>query len=327
MKKMHSRVVALTVLAVLVMTLEPAAFGSTLTVNLDPNSKVAKLTSVSTTNLVLTYPVNSTLSSYLKGYNSTQSLSGNFSSSNDGVRAFQGHFDDEANDHVAVQNMMVSYKYNAKANATALVVTKETDITAAVAGVFKVTNGTVTADLGWRSFYISGALDLNLEGHMVDVNLVGSSLTQSVVGRSLGVEALTGMFAGNGIWGRSTLNFSSLSTPLSNWTRSYNSITNTTTYSKTISGQSILSTKYTNGKDTYSLSVTSDPSAAISTHGYATVSGNSIVISRPPVYLNPLSWVAIAGVAAITLVAGALLARRSRATEGGLGPSHQPGPM
>src|SRR5438552_2162786 len=167
MQKMESRFVALSVLAVLAMSLQPAAFASTLTVNLDPSSKVAKLTSVSTTNLVLTYPANSTLSSYLKSYNSSLSLSGNFNSSDEGLRSFQGHLDDQANDSITVQNMTVGYKYSAKANDTALVVSLETDITAQVSGVFKISNGTITADLAWRSFHINGAMDLNLEGREV----------------------------------------------------------------------------------------------------------------------------------------------------------------
>jgi hypothetical protein len=326
MQKMESRLVALSVLAVLVMSLQPAAFASTLAVNLDPNSKVAKLTSVSTTNLVLTYPANSTLSTYLKSYNSSLSLSGNFNSSDGGLRSFQAHLDEQANDSVSVQNMTVAYKYNAKANATAFVVALETDITAQVAGVFKILNGTVTADLGWKSFHIDGAMDLNLEGRNVDVNQVGSSLSQSIAGNELGAGALAGMFAGNGMWAKPTLNFSSLSTPLSDWTRSYDSITNTTTYSKTISGQATLSSKYSNGGETYSLTVTSDPSASISTHGYAVASGNSLVITKAPLAANPISWVAAVAATMVILGSAAYLVRRSRA-KGRLDSSTLPGPL
>jgi hypothetical protein len=317
-------IVAFAVLAILVVTMEPTAFASTLTVNLDPNSKVATLTSVSTTDMVLTYPANSTLSSYLKGYNSSVAWSGNFNSSSEGLRSFQGHFEDQANDRASVQNMTVTFRYNAKANATSLVVSKETDITAGVTGVFKISNGTVAADLGWRSFYIIGALDLNLEGHVVDVNQVGSSLTQSVSGRGLGVAMLKGMFAGNGIWDRPTLNFSSLSSPLSTWTRNYDYVANTTTYSKTISGQSTLSANYTSDGSDYALSVTSDPSAAISTHGYAVVSGNSLLISKAPFYLNPFPWAATALV--IITVGVAILVRRARSSGAKLAASSPPGP-
>ncbi len=315
------RIVGLAVLAVLVLSLEPAAFASNLTVNLNPNTQVAKLTSVSTTNLVLAYPANSTLSNYLKGYNSSLALSGNFNSSSDAVQNFREHFHDDSNDQVSIRNMTVSYKYNAKANSTALVVNKETDITAWVTGAFKVSNGTVTANMGWRSFYISGALNVNLEDHMVDVNLAGSSLTQSISGRSLGMAMLTGMFAGGGLWTRPTLNFSSLNSPLSTWTRNYDSLTNTTTFSKTVSGNSTFSAKYTSNGQTYSLSMTSDPSATISTSGYAEASGNSLVISTAPVYLNPLLWVGVA--VALVVAAGAFyLVRRSRSTAAETGPTN-----
>src|SRR5712692_211965 len=209
--------------------------------------------------------------------------------------------------------MTVAYKYSAKANAAAFVVVLETDITAQVSGVFKISNGTVTADLGWKSFHIDGAMDLNLEGRNVDVNQVGSSLSQSIAGNELGAGALAGMFAGNGMWAKPTLNFSSLSSPLSDWTRSYDSISNTTTYSKTISGQSTFSSKYSNGGETYSITVTSDPSASISTRGYAVASGNSLVITKTPLSANPLSWVAAATAAVIILGGAVYVVRRSRA--------------
>jgi hypothetical protein len=315
MQKLESRVVALSVLAVLSMTLLPTAFASTITVNLDPNSKVAKLSSVSTTNLVLTYPANSTLSTYLQSYNSSLSLSGNFNSSDGGLRSFQAHLDEQANDSVKIQNMTVAYKYTAKANATAFVVALETDITAQVSGVFKISNGTVTADLGWKSFHIDGAMDLNLEGRNIDVNQVGSSLSQSVAGNDLGAGALAGMFAGDGMWAKPTLNFSSLSTPLSDWTRSYDAVANTTTYTKTVSGQSTLSSNYTVRGETYSLKVTSDPSAAITTHGYAVASGNSLMITKAPLAANPLSWGAAVAAAMIILGSAAYYVRRSRAAK------------
>ncbi len=304
------------VLAFLVLSLAPAASASNLTVDLNPDTQVAKLTSVSTTYLVFAYPASSAISAYLNGYNSSLALSGSFNSSSDGVVTFREHFHQEANDQFSINNMTASYKYDAKANSTALVVNKETDITAWVTGAFEVSNGTVKADLGWKSFYVSGALNLNMEGRDVDVNLVGSSLTQTITGRVLGVQLLTGMFAGGSLWNRPTLNFSSLGSPLSSWTRSYNSLANTTTFSKTVEGNSTFSAKHTSNGDTYSLSMKSDPSASISTLGYADASGDSLVVSKAPFYLNPLSWVAVAFAAGlVVVVAGTVyIVRRSRST-------------
>jgi hypothetical protein len=283
-------------------------------VDLNPNTQVAKLTSVSTTNLLLTYPANSTLSGYLKGYNSSLSQSGSFNSSSAAVLTFREHFHDDANDKVAINNMTISYKYNVNANSTALVVNIDTDITAWVSGAFKVSNGSVTASLGWRSFYISGPLEVNLGNQTVDVNLVGSSLTQGVQGKGLGAGMLAGMFAGHGgLWARPTLNFSSLSSPLSTWTRNYDSVANTTTFSKTVAGNSTFSTKYSLNGDAYSLSMTSDPSASISTRGYAQASGDSLVISTAPVYLNPISWAVAVAAALVGVAVGAVyLSKRSR---------------
>jgi hypothetical protein len=295
--------------------LGPAAYASNLTVDLNPNTQVAKLTSVSTTSLVLTYPANSTLSGYLKGYNSSLAQSGSFNSSSPAVLTFREHFHDDANDKVSISNMTISYKYNVKANSTALVANIETDITAWVAGAFKVSNGTVTANLGWKSFYVSGALDARLGNRTVDVNLVGSSLTESIAGKNLGGEMLSGMFAGGGLWTKPTLNFSSLNTPLSSWTRNYDSLTNTTMFSRTVAGNSTFSAKYALNGEAYSLSMTSDPSAAISTRGYAQASGDSLVISTAPVYLNPISWGVAVAAALVVAVGAAYLARRSRSTE------------
>ncbi|HUI01247.1 MAG TPA: hypothetical protein VLX56_06425 [Nitrososphaerales archaeon] len=316
------KIAGLAVLAALtVSSLAPAAFGSTLSVDLNPGTKVANLTSVSSTDLVLTYPANSTLSNYLAGYDSSSSLSGNFGGNSQAVANFHDQFHDHDNSQISISNMTVSYNYSAKANSTALVVNKMTEIIASVAGIFNVTNGTVTANLGWRSFYIVGALNLDLQDHIVDVNLAGPSLAESINGRSMGVEILTGMFAGNSLWSRPTLNFSSLSSPLSTWTKNYNSGTNTTTFSKTIAGNSTFSTRYTDNGQTYSLSMTSDPSAVISTNGYAKASGDSLTITKAPTLLNPLLWVGVAAIVFGVIAVGAVyFARRSGATASGVGP-------
>ena len=311
--KSSGRIAGIALLAGLVLSLGPMAYASNLTVDLNPNTQVAKLTSVSTTNLVLTYPASSTLSGYLKGYNSSLDQSGSFNSSNPAVLTFREKFHDQADDKVSISNMTIAYKYNVKANSTALVVKQETDITAWVSGAFKVSNGTVTANLGWRSFYISGALDVHLGNRTVDVNLVGSSLTQSIEGKNLGAGMLAGMFAGGALWAKPTLNFSSLSSPLTSWTRSYDSLTNTTTFSKTVAGNSTFSAKYALNGETYSLSMTSDPSAAISTRGFAQATGDSLLISPAPVYLNPLSWaVAVAAALLVVAVGAVYLSRRLR---------------
>lgn len=313
MQKIARGAAPLCVLALALLSLAPAAAASTLKVDLDPSTGAATMTSVSSTHVVLAYPANSTLSKYLKGFSQSDTASGTFNAGSQGISDLVNHLHDDEGRSVSIQNMTVSTNYSAKANATALVINKDTNITATVKGVFKVVNGTVTADLGWRAFHVDGALDLDFQGHSVDINLLGSTIAWSMVGRDNGLGAVTGMFGGDGLWNMPTLNFSSLSAPLTTWTKSYNSLTNTTTFSKTISGSSSLSTTYTNDGQTYSLKVTSDPSAEIVTCGYAVASGNSLSIEPTPVYLSPVTWVAAAGVAAFTGAVAMVLVRARRA--------------
>lgn len=266
------------------------------------------LDSVSMTSIVLTYPANSSLSKTLNGYNSSVSLSGSFTGNSNTVVMFQGHFDDEdshssVKSSVTIDNMSVSYSLKARGNATALVVNKETDIRASVTGVFTIVNGTVHANLGWRSFSIPGAMTLNLENHEVDINLVGSAMTEQLGDHPIAVGQLLGMFGAYGLWHRPTLNFSSLNAPLTTWTRNYDSLTNTTTFSKTISGMSSLLVSADYNGQKYTLSVTADPSASIATEGYATATGDSLVLGSAPAYLSPVVWVA-GGIVVVAAIAG-----------------------
>ena len=116
-----------------------------------------------------------------------------------------------------------------------------------MAGLLKVSNGSVTADLGWRSFYVNGALDLDLGDQTVDVNLAQLGDRPRASSEGAGTAMLSGMFAGGGLWTRPTLNFSSLSSELSTWTRSYDPLTNTTTFSKTVAGNSTFSARFSSG--------------------------------------------------------------------------------
>jgi hypothetical protein len=313
---MHRLVVSaapLAVLALLMLSLAPAAAASTLKVDLNPSTGVSTMTSTSVTKIILTYPANTSLSNYLKGYSDSASASGSFNAGSQGVIAFSGQFHDPYyNSNVTIQDLNVSTSYSAVANTTVLVIMKQTNITATVSGVFSVVNGTVTANLGWRSFYIAGALNLMLQGHQFDVNLLGSAVTWSMAGKSIGIGLITSMFGADRIWNMATLNFTALNTPLTNWTKSYDSLSNTTTFSKTINGQASLSTSYTNNGQTYSLKAVSDPSAQIATKGYADASGNSLKIVATPAYLSPITW-AVAAVVIVVLAAGAILAvNRSR---------------
>jgi hypothetical protein len=304
MKTSFKKALPLATLAIMLFAVSPMASASTLTVNLNPKSGIATLDSVSSTSIVFTYPANSTISNYLRNASSSYSLSGKFDGTSSGTRELQGSFDDW-DSHVTVSNISVSVSFSAKGNATALVINKVTDINATVAGAFTVVNGTVTANLGWRAFVVRNAMDLPLQGHNIDINLAGSAMENSIGTHASAAGWLMNSFGSYGFWNRPTLNFSQLDAPLSTWTKNYNAATNTTTFSKTISGQSTFSVQATVNGQKYSLSEISDPSGVINVQGYANASGDSLVMAPAPA---SASVSASSGVLAAAVVVGLLAA-------------------
>ena len=314
MKTQMKRIFPLVALAALLVSLSPIASASTITIDLNPATGAAQVNSVSTTKIVFTYPANSTISNYLKDVNSSLDLKGSFDRSSSGVLELQGSFDGWDH-HVQVSNMSVAVDYSAKGNSTALVIDKTTNVTATVSGVFSVVNGTVTANLGWRAFVITGAMNLPFNGHDYDVNLAGAAMMNSLGSHATAAAWLLNQFGGGSFWNRPTLNFSELSTPLSTWTKNYDASTNTTTFSKTISGQSTFSFTATYNGQTYSLSSTSDPSGVIAVQGYANASGDSLVIEPAPAS-SATDIVAAASAFVVVAVAIGYLAYRSKAKTG-----------
>ena len=308
MKNRAGRIIPLAAVAILLISASPLAFASTLTVNLNPSTGLAKVDSVSTTHMVFTYPENSTTSNYLRNVNKSFSADGSFDGSSDGILALQGVFHHDDN-RVSVENASVSYNYSAKGNATALVIDKTTNITAWVSGVFRVVNGTVHADLGWRSFVVPGALDFDLGDQMMDVNLVGPTMQYSLGEHSMEAGFLLGAFGGWGVWNRPTLNYSALNTPLSTWTRNYDSSTNTTTFTKTITGSFTFTSSFDYNGQNYTFAETSDPTGVINVQGYASANGDSLVIQPAPASTSS-GFLAIGVTVAIVAALGGYLAIR-----------------
>ena len=311
MKKLARSILPLTALAILLISAAPMVNASTLTVNLNPTTGLAKVDSVSTTQIVFTYPAGSSMSSNLKNASSSLDLNGSFAGNSNGAKVLQGSFDAEDN-HISVRNMSVAITYTAVGNSTTFVVNKMTNVTAWVSGVFSVVNGSVTADLGWRSFIVRGALELPFQDHSVDINLVGSAMEASLGARATAAGFLLGAFGGGDIWNRPTLNFSALNSPLSTWTKNYDASTNTTTFSKTISGESTFSASIDYNGQKYSLSAVSDPSGEVSVQGYASASGDSLVISPAPAS-SAYTLMAVAAAFVVVAAAVGYLAFRSRA--------------
>ena len=311
MNRETKKIIPLTVFALILFSISPLAYASTLTVNLNPKTGLAKVDSVSTTKIVFTYPANSTIARYLKNVSSSFTMSGSFNGGTTGAQELQGSFDNE-DSHVSVKNMTVAVSYSAKGSATSLTIDKRTNVTAWVSGVFTVVNGTVKADLGWRAFVVRGAMDLPLGGHMMDVNLVGSTTEDSLASHEIAAGFLLTAFGGGSIWSKPTLNFSQLNTPLSTWTKNYNSGTNTTTFSKTISGQSNFTASVDYNGQKYSLSAVSDPSGVVNVQGYANAVGDSLVMAQAPASASG-DVIAVGAVVVVLAAAVGYLALKSRA--------------
>ena len=282
------------------------ASASNLTVTLNPKTQLANVDSVSSTKIVFTYPANSTISKYLMNVSSSSTYSGSFTGTSQGAEEFQGTLHDWDN-HISVSNMSVAVNYSLKGNKTALVLDETTGVNATVSGVFRVVNGTVQADLGWRSFIVRGAMNLPLDGHMMDINLAGSVMSDSVGPQTYASGWMMGAFGGGSFWDRPTLNFSALNTPLSTWTKNYDSATNTTTFTKTISGSSTFTASYDLNGQKYSLSATSDPTGVVAIQGYANASGDSLTIVPAPATTTS-SLLAIGVVVAVLALLGGFYA-------------------
>jgi hypothetical protein len=316
--KNSKKLFPLAVLALALVAFSPAAYASSITITLNPTTKTANINATSSTDLILTYPANSTLSHQLNGTDTSVTLSGSFRGDSDATRAIQASIEhDDPEVHVVSANF--TYTLTAKGNTTTFVMTKQTNITALVTGAFRVVNGTVYANMGWKAFAIKGQLLLDLQSRTVDVNEVGSAFSMQLGDRPYVLSALLGMFGGNDLWHASTIDYSSLNSPLSTWTSHYDSSTNTTTYSKTINTESSLSATYTVNGQTYTLSVKSDPSAQVIVRGYAVASGDSLVIQQAPAGVggisgvDPAVWVAAGALVLMALGGAFYLFRRSRA--------------
>lgn len=306
MENKEGKVISLAALAIILMTVSPLAYASTLTVNLNPKTGLAKVDIISTTKIVFAYPAGSAMSSYLKNVSSTSSVNGSFDSSASGVQELQGTFDRD-DSHITVHNASVSVSYSAKGNATALVIDKVTNVTAWVSGVFALVNGTVTADLGWRSYVVPGPMSFDIADRSMDINLVGSTMQDSLASHAMAMSFMMNAFGGDPIWSRPTLNFSALNTPLSTWTKNYDAGTNTTTFTKTIAGTSTFTSSFSYGTQKYSLSVMSDPTGVVSVQGYANAQGDSLTMAQAPASAGTVI-LAIGVVIALLAAAGGYIA-------------------
>lgn len=310
--KTYSGTVPLVALTLVLLAVAPVAYASTLTVTLNPATKTATVSSTSTTKMTLTYPAGSSLSKALSNYSSSVSWTGTYESQSQGVFEPLQESLDQYVPSIHVLSMNVTYSLQGKGNTTALVVTKQTVITALISGLFSVSNGTVTANLHWKAYRVSGQFMLDLGGNSIDINQVGSAWGAQLSNHPLILRGIVGLFGGSGLWTSSTLDFSALNSSLSTWMKNYDSSTNTTTFSKTVSGHSSLkATEDFNGQN-YTLSVVSDPSAQVVVPGYAVASGDNVFLQAAPVQ-GSADLLVLLAVVVVAVACGALyLGLRSR---------------
>lgn len=280
----------------------PVVSASTVNITLNPTTHVAQVVGVSSTKIVFTYPENSTVSSRLNGYNYTTSESGYLPQGASSTDDFEHELRNYTST-VSVQNITAALNTSAVANSTALVITKTTDLTAWITGIYNSTGGNLTANLDWKSFTIRGPFVVPMDGHNIDLNMMGSGTLESLGDNSIASAFLSNSFGNDNIWSRSTIDFSALNTPLTNWTRQYDASTNTTTFSKNVNLQSNYSASVSVNGHTYSISMVSDPSSTIKVLGYATASGNTLIITTPPPSASAFEIVAIV-VVTIAIILG-----------------------
>jgi hypothetical protein len=307
---MYKKTISLVVMALVLTSLAlPVVSGSTLTVYVYPSKNQAEINAVSDTKIIFTYPNNSTVSNRLNGLNYSYSMSLNYTGSVYPLKIFErflrNHFS-----NVTLENLSIIVNLKALANSTTLIITKNMTLTLWLSGIFNKTKNTTVANMSWKDFAVTGSFNVSYQGNSCDLNEVGGSIG---IMRGLSEQMLWYMFLENPILTRATIDYSYLKAPLNEWTKTYDSATNTTSftyvYTKNISYNATVDI---NGA-VYTLKMTYDPSATIIVPGHATASGDNLIITpTATTYAFPylLIGVAAAVVVVIALCAAMMLRRK-----------------
>jgi hypothetical protein len=303
---MYKKTISFMVMALVLISISvPIVSASSLTVHVYPSKNQAEINAVSDTKIVFTYPNQSRISDLLNGTNYSYNMEVNITHGNSSIAFFEGFLRSHYS-NISVENMSVTMNVKAVANYTTLIITKSMNLNIWISGIFnKTKNGTV-ANMSWRDFAVNGKFDVN----NWDINEAGGMMN-NVMGQDWELFYL--MFDDTHFLARGTINYSALKAPLNEWTKNYDSSTNTTSftyvYNKTISFNSSVDL---NGAK-YTLNMSYDPSATIVVPGYATASGNNLIItSTAPSTAFPYLLVGIAAVVVIVIVLGAALIMRRK---------------
>jgi hypothetical protein len=309
------------------MLLSPiAANAATVTVTAYPAQNVSNVMINDSVYMIFTYPANSFVSNALNGSNYSYKLSasnipynsGSFMSFQNALQNRQGDNkqgnDDPLNNSpivpqnnstVTLLNMSVTESKSMVANTTTMVLSRSTIINAWVSGIFnKTSSGRIVGNFGWKSFRVDSQFDVNFNGESEDINFIGNSFF-APMGSRFGMMSFLMAAPLGQISQIPTINFSAFNTPLSQWTRTYNSATGITTFTKSVSSQTLYNASLSVNGKTYSLRVISDPSYTLNVKGYALATGNTITVTSPPT--NYAEYAAVAVIVVVIAVAGTLI--------------------
>ncbi|MDG6927828.1 MAG: hypothetical protein JRN01_05120 [Nitrososphaerota archaeon] len=323
-KSMYGKTSAMIVFALVstMMLLSPiAANAATVTVTAYPAQNVSNVMINDSVYMIFTYPANSFVSNALNGSNYSYKLSasnipynsGAFMSFQNALQNKQGEDqqgDPQNSSPVTLLNMSVTESKSMVANTTTMVLSRSTIINAWVSGIFnKTSSGRIVGNFGWKSFRVDSQFDVNFNGESEDINFIGNSFF-APMGNSFGMMSFLMAAPLGQISQIPTINFSAFNTPLSQWTRTYNSATGITTFTKSVSSQTLYNASLSVNGKTYLIRVISDPSYTLNVKGYALATGNTITVTSPPT--NYAEYAAVAVIVVVIAVAGTLMYFRKK---------------
>jgi hypothetical protein len=274
----------------------PAATASYLNVTIYPDKGLANVKLNSEASLIFTYPAGGLISQNLNFTTKSYSFSENFTHPSDWAISFMESWLKSRYHNISVENMSLTFNLVMHANTTALVVTKLLTLNLWVTGIFNKTKSETKVNVSWRAFEVKGSFKVSHDGQDFDLNDMEDILQEFSLNHFS--EKMSGI--GN----VSTLNYTMFSKSLSSWQRTYDPNTNTTTFYYNASKYILFNAEWTGLNGNYSLKIEYDPSSTITTPGYATASGDTIVIS-PTAPSSTLPLIIGAAVAVI-IVIGAL---------------------
>ncbi len=279
-----------------------------------PGKNVAEIYVNDTVYAVFHYPADSFFSRMLNGtsYSYSASIS-NVPHNSEFYQNLQEALAHEQNDNnqgdednvqsnISVLNVSVIMSKKFFANETAATYVKSSIMIIWVSGIFTKNGSKVVGNFSWKAFKIDKHLYLMENGKMEDINFFGEDFHDMLdMPEFLQLPEV------------STINFSEFNQPLSQWNRVYNSNSNITLFTKSVSTQTIYSENITLNGKSYSLKVISDPAYTIGIQGYATAVGDEIYVSPAPSQFSSYAIIFIASVFLIVIAgAGVYLIRRKR---------------